>query len=70
MKRFNNILLVAGGEGWEANALERAVTLAKNNRAGLSVVEVFEELPQALHLVITSMRLEDIQRLAVSERLQ
>jgi len=33
MKRFKNILLVAGGKGWEETTLKRAVTLAKNNKA-------------------------------------
>ena len=69
MKRFKNILLVAGGEGWERAALKRAVALAKNNSARLSVVDVVEELPQEMRMLITSMHLADIQRLAVSERL-
>ncbi len=42
MKRFKNILLLAGGEGWEEAALKRAVTLAKSNKARLNVVEVIE----------------------------
>lgn len=46
MQQFKNILLVAGGEGWESNALERAVALAKNNRAHLCVIDVVEEMPR------------------------
>ena len=69
MKRFKNILLVAGGEGWERAALKRAVALAKNNSARMSVVDVVEELPREMRMLITSMHLADIQRLAVSERL-
>jgi len=42
MQRFKNILLVAGGEGWRKAALTRAATLAKNNRAHLTVVDVVE----------------------------
>ena len=45
MKRFKNILLVAGGEGWEETALIWAMTIAKNNKAKLKVVEVIEKLP-------------------------
>lgn len=70
MRRFKNILLVADGEGWEATALKRAVDLAKNNRARLTVVDVVEELPRGLRMLIRSMHFEDIQRLAVSERLK
>jgi hypothetical protein len=32
MKRFKNILLVSGGEGWKDVALKRAVTLARTIR--------------------------------------
>lgn len=69
MKRFKNILLVAGGEGWKDSALQRAVILAKSNSAHLTVVDVVEELPRDLRMLITSMHLADIQRLAVGERL-
>ncbi len=70
MQRFKNILLVAGGTGWEANTLERAVALAKNNRARLSVVDVVEELPREMRRLLTSMDLADLQKLAVAERLK
>ena len=70
MQQFKNILLVAGGEGWESNALKRAVALAKNNRAHLCVIDVVEEMPWNMRMLITSTRLADIQRLAVSERLK
>lgn len=70
MQRFKNILLVAGGANWEEVALKRAVALAKTNRARLSVVDVVAELPRDLRMLITSMHLADVQRLAVSERLK
>ncbi|MBC8550301.1 MAG: universal stress protein [Candidatus Brocadiales bacterium] len=69
MKRFKNILLVAGGEGWEETALKRAVTIAKNNRAKLKVVDVIEELPRGTRMLITTMHLADIQEAIIKERL-
>jgi hypothetical protein len=38
MKRFKNILCVVGSEKAGRQAIERAVTLAVNNQANLSVV--------------------------------
>ena len=70
MQRFKNILLVAGGAGFEAAALKRAVDLAKNNGARLTVVDVVEELPREMQMLVTSMHLVDIQKLVVEERLK
>jgi nucleotide-binding universal stress UspA family protein len=42
MKRFTNILLIAGGDNWRETALERAVSLATENQADLTVVDVIE----------------------------
>jgi nucleotide-binding universal stress UspA family protein len=42
MKRFSNILLIAGGDNWQETALERAVSLATDNQADLTVVEGVE----------------------------
>jgi len=70
MKRFKNILLVAGGEGWKESALKRAVALAKENRARLTVVDVIEELPREMRVLATSMHLADLQQLVVAERLK
>lgn len=70
MQRFKNILLVAGGAGWEASALKRAVDLAKNSRARLTVVDVVEELPREMRVLATSIPPADLQKLAVSERLK
>ena len=42
MQRFKNILLIAAGENWWKTALERAVSLARQNQADLTVVDVLE----------------------------
>ena len=44
MKRFRNILCVVAPEAECRPALERAVTLAENNQAGLMVVDVTERI--------------------------
>ncbi len=67
MKRFKNILLVASGKGWEETALKRAMTIAKNNKAKLKVVEVIEELPRGTRMLITTMHLADIQEAIIKE---
>ncbi|HSB34108.1 MAG TPA: universal stress protein [Nitrospirota bacterium] len=70
MKRFKNILLAAGGEGWEESALKRAVALAIHNHARLTVIDVIEELPRELCLCSAEMDIEDLQKLVVAERMQ
>jgi len=70
MQRFKNILLLAGGTGWETNALARAVDLARNNLARLTVVDVVEEMPREMRRLLTSLHLADIPKLAVAERLR
>ena len=68
MKRFKNILLFAGSEGWKDTVLERAVTLAKNNKAKLKVVEVVEELPREMRMLITVMTPLELQKIVIKER--
>ena len=71
MKRFKNILLVfEEGVRGEA-ALERAATLAKENGAQLTVVEVIGELPPDARRLVSVWRpllAEDPQELVVRER--
>ena len=70
MQRFKNILLIAGGDDWERTSLKRAVDLAKNNSARLTVVDVVEELPREMQMLVTSVNLVDLQNLVVAERLK
>lgn len=55
MKRFKNILFVAAPELKGGNAFERAVMLAENNQAQLTVVSIMEEIP-----VLNSEESQDI----------
>ena len=69
MKRFKNILLFAGSEGGKDAALERAVTLAKNNKAKLKVVDVIEELPREMRVLIRVMSPMELKELMINERM-
>ena len=68
MKRFKNILLAAGGSGWEEIPLKKAATLAKSNHARLAVVDVIEELPREMRMLVTAIHPADLQKIAVTER--
>ena len=51
MERFKNILLFLKGAGNQA-ILRRAASLAKANRAQLTVVDVIEELPPDMRMLL------------------
>ena len=51
MQRFKDILCVATSDSLDHVALERAVALAENNQARLTVVEVIDELPRNTKLI-------------------
>ncbi len=76
MKRFSNILYVSGAGTHEVEAFGRAVKLAKNNQAKLTVVSVIENLSDihgehfgATNIIdiVVSERRELIQQLVDSE---
>jgi hypothetical protein len=45
MKRFKNVLFAVAPEGDNTGAFERAVQIAENNHAKLTVVSTFENIP-------------------------
>lgn len=65
MQRFKNILLVFDQN---KETLRRAVALAKNNRAELTVVDVVEGLPSHTPPLDTVMPPQELQTLVVNER--
>ena len=67
MQRFTNILLIAGGDNWWETALERAVSLAKENQADLTVVDVIE-LSGDLELIARE-KMDSFRSEIVSKRL-
>jgi len=68
MKRFKNILLVHG-QGASVNAtMKRAVSLAKRNRAQLTVLEVTEELPREIRMLSAVMSPQEIEGRVIKEQ--
>ena len=61
MRRFKDILCVASPGSIDHVALERAVALADNNRARLTVVEVINEMPHNTMLIAHAQSLEELQ---------
>jgi universal stress protein E len=69
MKRFRNILFVADPEKVCRSAFERAVLLAENNQAELSVVDVLPRLTAGFRLRDGGKTEEDLQAAAAEQRL-
>ncbi len=68
MKRFNNILFVFESSVDSRMALERAVTLAANNQAQLTLVEVVDEMPVAIGAGSDCLSAAALQEAMVEER--
>lgn len=68
MKRFKNILLVHG-QGTSVNAtMKRALSLAKRNRARLTVLEVIEKVPQEILMLISSITPQELVEVVIKKR--
>ncbi len=67
MTRFKNILLVLHGKNNE-EALKRAFALAKNNKAKLTIVDVIEELPEAMKDYLEIISVEELEKIVADER--
>ena len=61
MKRFKNILCVIDGQPADRHALERAVALAENNQARVTVATVIESVPAAAKLLQDKSTPADLQ---------
>jgi hypothetical protein len=68
MKRFKKILLLAHEGTGQRATLARAEEPAKRNRARLTPVEVVEQLPRDLGMLVTTMLPVDLEKLVVEER--
>lgn len=66
MKRFKNILLYAGMEENEV-ALARALKLARENDATLTIMDVVKPIPHALGLLTNVASSEELQELVVKD---
>ena len=61
MQRFKNILFVTAPDSASGTALERTIDQADNNQAGLTVVEVIDEIPPSNELLNRVLSPEDLQ---------
>ena len=65
MKRFKNILLVCDFEVKQQMAVERAVSLAKQNEAHLTVCTVVRDLPADARMLITVMPPQELFEMVI-----
>ena len=70
MQRFNNILCVVAPDVERDNTLEHAVTLANNNQARLTVVEIVDEIPPNTKLLERVLSPVDLQAMMIEEHRQ
>ena len=68
MKRFKNILFVADGRTEVTGAFDRAVTLAKDNQARLSVIDVLDKVPPDARMLITTMSPLELEEMLTQKR--
>ena len=68
MKRFKNIILVCNFDANQHIAVERAVSLAKQNEAHLTVFTVVKELPADARMAITIMPPQELLALVINDR--
>ena len=69
MKRFKRILMYAGTERTEA-AISRAVTLAIDNDARLTFMDVVKRVPRALGMLTDAAEPEEIEQLLLKDHQQ
>jgi len=68
VKRFKNILLLADQGTDDYAILRRAAALAKNNRARLTIIDVIEELPRDMRMLIVVITPVELQKRVIQER--
>jgi universal stress protein E len=70
MQTFKDILYVATPASTDHAAIERAVKLAENNQARLTVVEVIDQMPRLTKLIDKIQLLEDFQAKSLGKHQQ
>ena len=70
MKRFENILLVAEFAAKQQMAVDRALSLARQNEARLTVFTVVKELPADARMAITAMSPRELHEGLIDDRRQ
>ncbi|WP_017222146.1 universal stress protein [Moritella dasanensis] len=70
MQRFKNIICVVTLDPSSSATLERAVVLANNNQAQLTVVEVIEKIPANINIPASILSPDKIEATIVTEHLK
>jgi len=68
MKRFKNILFVKEQATGNEAALERAITLAQDNQASLTVIDVVEQSPSGFSVIPQGFTAQTLQQAIIDER--
>ena len=68
MKRFSNLLLIADADVEHSAALQRAMALAKNNQATLTVCAIVDAVPAEMQMAITAVTPEELCDIGVAEK--
>jgi len=68
MKRFKNIILICNFDTKQHMAVERAVSLARQNKARLTVFTVVKELPADVRMAITAIPPQELLELVIKDR--
>ena len=68
MKRFSNILLVADEALENSAAFERALAIARNNQASLTLLAVVDDVSAQMQMASTAVTAEQLHEIAVSEK--
>lgn len=68
MKRFKNIILVCNFDTKQHMAVERAVSLARQNKARLTVFNVVKDLPADVRMAITAIPPQELLELVIKDR--
>lgn len=68
MKRFSNMLLIWDGEAEHSSGINRAVTLARNNQATLTLCAVIDVIPSELRMASTVITPVELTEIAVAKK--
>lgn len=67
MRRFKNILFVAGEESFTRTAYTKAVALATQNQADLTIIDIVDPIPDRRRLFVTENAVYNLEDLLVTE---
>jgi len=68
MKRFKNILLVCNFKTKQNMAVERAVSLAQQNEARLTVIAIVKDIPADMGMAITAITPKEVFQLVIDDQ--